>query len=38
MKYGAKIRKLSEVNIKLKGKLPETNKIIKFKIDSTCLH
>ena len=33
------MRKLSEVNIKLKGKLSETNKIIQFKqIKSTCLH
>ena len=33
------MRKLSEVKIKLKGKLSETNKIIQFKqIKSTCLH
>ena len=33
------MRKLSEVNIKLKGKLWETSKIIQFKqIESTRLH
>ena len=33
------MRKFSEVNIKFKGKLSETNKIIQFKqIKSTCLH
>ena len=32
------MRKLSGVNIKLKGKLSETNKIIQFKQIKICLH
>ena len=33
------MRKLSEVNIKLKGKLLETTKITQFKqINSKCVH